>query len=74
MIGHTRLSPGIEIHEIDRSQYGEKNDYSIIGTSTFMAGFTDKGQDTQVQWVNTKKMFINEFGYPTNEIEKYLYK
>lgn len=34
-----------------------------------MAGFTDKGQDTQVQWVNTKKMFINEFGYPTNEIE-----
>ena len=42
MISHKRLSPGVEFNEIDRSQYGQ-DDYSIVGTTTHIAGFADIG-------------------------------
>jgi len=44
MTRHSRLSPGIETNEIDRSDYG-KTDYSITGTTVLVCGFADKGED-----------------------------
>ena len=41
----TRLSPGTEIHEIDRSQYTSKTDYSLVNTTSLVCGFADKGED-----------------------------
>lgn len=56
MIGHQRLSPGVEFKEIDRSGY-DQQDYSVADTAVFMAGFADKGEDYSVQWVNTQQAF-----------------
>ena len=38
-----------------------------------MAGFTDHGHDSTVSWINTKQLFVDQYGYPTNEPERYLY-
>lgn len=69
----TRTSPGIEIHEIDKSGYGQLNDYSIVNTHVFMTGFADKGEDYTAQWVNSLKTFSDYYGEPTTEAEKFLY-
>ena len=41
----TRLSPGTEIHEIDRSQYTSKTDYSLMNTNSLICGIADKRED-----------------------------
>ena len=68
-----RNSPGIEINEIDRSQYNRIQDYSLVNTTTLICGFADKGENYTAKWINTKKTFENEYGFPTNEVEKYFY-
>ena len=73
MVSHSRLSPGIEINELDRSQYNIKENYSIVGTTVLLNGFADKGENYTTQWVNSRKTFENLYGFPTNEPERYLY-
>lgn len=68
-----RNSPGIEINEIDRSQYNNKPDYSTVGTTTFMCGFADKGTNYKTEWINSIKTLQDTYGTPTNEIERYFY-
>lgn len=45
MVSHSRLSPGIELNELDRSQYNIKENYSIVGTTVLLNGFADKGEN-----------------------------
>ena len=68
-----RNSPGIEINEIDRSQYNRTQNYSLVDTTTLICGFADKGENYTTKWINTKKTFEDEYGFPTNEVEKYFY-
>lgn len=72
MTSHRRLSPGVEFNEIDRSQYGQ-TDYSVTGTATHIAGFADIGQDYVTKWINSRDTFYENYGYPTNEIERYFF-
>ena len=73
MQSHTRQSPGIEINEIDRSQYGSRTEYSVTGTTVLMTGFSDKGTPSVPTLVTNMNQFADEFGEPTNEPERYLY-
>ena len=66
-------APGIELHEIDRSQYDTTENNSIVGTTAFIMGFADKGDDYTTKYINTMKTFVNNYGYPTNEAERYFY-
>ena len=69
MTSHSRLSPGVELHEIDRSGY--RTDYSITNTTVLVCGFADKGEDYTPQWVNSMATFRDLYGDPTNEVEEY---
>ena len=69
----TRLSPGTEIHEIDRSQYTSKTDYSLVNTTSLVCGFADKGEDYTTQWINSKQTLVDTYGYPKTEFERYFY-
>lgn len=66
-------APNVEYNEIDRSQYGLINDGAAIGTMTFIAGFADKGDDYDAKYSRSLPDFINTYGYPTNEAERYFY-
>lgn len=66
-------NPGVEINEFDRSQYG-KVDYSLPNSPTgLIAGFSDKGEDLVLEWINSKSTLDNTYGLPTNEYETYFY-
>lgn len=66
--------PGIEIHEIDRSKYGDNLvDESRVNTTSLLVGFAEKGEDYTTQWINTVETFHRVYGIPTNEAEKYFY-
>lgn len=66
-------SPGVEINEIDRSQYG-KVDYSLPNSPTLLVtGFADRGEDYALQWMNSKQTLDETYGIPTNEFERYFY-
>ena len=73
MTTRKRNSPGIEINEIDRSQYNNKPDYSTVGTTTFICGFADKGTNYKTEWINSIKTLQDTYGVPTNEVERYFY-
>lgn len=66
-------APGIQLNEIDRSNYERTQDYSIVGTTVLACGYADKGTDYSAEWINTMKTYEDVFGIPTNEIESYLY-
>lgn len=70
MVSHKRLSPGVEVNEIDRSGY-DRTDYSITDTTTFVCGFADKGEDYVPTWVNSMDTFAKAYGAPGNEPELY---
>lgn len=66
-------APNVEYNEIDRSQYGLINDGAAVGTMTFFTGFADKGDDYDAKYSRSFPDFINTYGYPTNEAERYFY-
>lgn len=73
MSSRTIQHPGIELNEIDRSQYG-KVDYSLPNAPTsLVCGFADQGEDLALTWINTKQNLDDTYGNPTNEYEKYFY-
>lgn len=66
-------APNVEYNEIDKSQYGIINDNAAVGTMTFFTGFADKGDDYDAKYSRSLPDFINTYGYPTNEAERYFY-
>lgn len=67
-------SPGIELNEIDRSQYNNKPDYSLPNApACLICGFADKGEDYTTQWINTRQTLKDTFGEPSTEFERYFY-
>lgn len=66
-------APNVEYHEIDRSQYDLTSDNPAVGTITFTIGFADKGDDYDPKYSRSLADFLQTYGYPTNEAERYLY-
>lgn len=73
MSSRTIEAPGIELREIDRSQY-QKPDYSLPNAPiSLITGFASKGEDYTLQWINTRSTLDETFGTPTNEVETWFY-
>ena len=73
MSSRTIQHPGIELNEIDRSQYG-KVDNSLPGApTTLVVGFASKGEDYALQWIDSKTTLDDTYGIPTTEFERYFY-
>ena len=62
-------APGVEIREIDRSDYTQ----SLVGTKVLVPGFAAKGEDYIVSQPTTRSAFLAMYGEPTNEAERYFY-
>lgn len=68
----TIQAPSVEIHEYDMSGYDRTNS-STNGTVCLVQGFADRGNDYETKWMNSMQNFVKEYGYPTNEAERYFY-
>lgn len=66
-------APGIQLNEIDKSQYDSMPDYSIVGTTCFICGFADKGENYSIKWLNTLQTLVDNYGYPQTEEERYFW-
>ena len=62
-------APGIEIHEIDRSQYSP----AMTGTKVLVTGFANSGEDYTPMIFTSKSAWLNYYGEPDNEAERYFY-
>lgn len=70
----TIQAPGIQVNEIDRSQYNVAADKSLPNSPTcFIAGFADKGDDYTIYSIPSKEAFEEKYGYPQTEAERYFY-
>lgn len=71
MIPRKIQAPGVEVNEIDVSQY---NGFDLTdSTVVLLNGFSDKGLDNVTKIVTSLADFVNTYGYPTTEAERYLY-
>ena len=68
----TIKAPGVEVNEIDISNYSQNYDFSNT-TMVMLNGFTDKGDDYATGIMFSLKDFTDKFGVPTNDAERYLY-
>ena len=62
-------APGVEITEIDKSQYSP----AMTGTTCYIAGFADKGEVYQPMEFTTRAAWTSYYGEPSTEAEKYFY-
>ena len=69
MSRRTIQSPGIEIREIDMTQRPAE----AVGTSVFIAGFSNQGPTDEVFNVGTFSEFQEIYGTPTTPAERYFY-
>ena len=69
MSRRTIQSPGVEIREIDLSQ----GPAAALGTSVFIAGFSNQGPTDEIFNVGTFAEFEEIYGKPTNAAERYFY-
>ena len=69
MSRRTIQSPGVEIREIDLTQ----RPAAPVGTSVFIAGFSDQGPVDEIFNVGTFAEFEEIYGKPTNAAERYFY-
>lgn len=69
MNARTIQHPGVEMRQIDMSQYRD----SIIVNNAYIIGFADKGPVYEYSWITTQSQFIKLYGKPQTEAEKYLY-
>lgn len=65
----TIQSPGIEITERDLSQYTT----GPVGTAVLVTGFAAKGRDYEPILLTSRSAWLQQFGEPTNEAEKYFF-
>ena len=71
MIPRKIQAPGVEVNEIDVSQY---NGIDLTDTTVFLLnGFSDKGDDEVTKIVTSMANFTTAYGHPTTEAERYLY-
>lgn len=61
--------PDVEIREIDKSQVAP----ALVGTSVYVAGFSNKGVKYEPIDVVSVQDLETNFGKPTNEAERYFY-
>ena len=69
MNARTIQHPGIEINEIDMTEYRD----TVTTNNAYVIGFADRGPIYDYSWITTRSEFINLYGEPQNEAEKYLY-
>jgi hypothetical protein len=69
MNARTIQHPGIEIREIDMTEYKD----TVTTNNAYVIGFTDRGPIYDYSWITTRSEFINLYGEPQTEAEKYLY-
>ena len=62
-------APGIEMHEIDKSQYSP----AMTGTKVLVTGFANSGEDYIPMIFTSKSAWLNYYGEPDNEAERYFY-
>ena len=65
----TILAPGVQINEIDKSQYSP----AMTGSNCYVMGFTDKGEPYQPMEFTSRTAWTNYYGTPDNEAERYAY-
>ena len=58
MSDRTIQHPGIEIREIDLTEYRD----TITTNNAYVMGFTDKGPIYDYSWITTRSEFINLYG------------
>lgn len=61
--------PGVEIRELDVSQFAQ----GIVGTTFLTMGYCDKGEELQPTQLTTMQEYETLFGQPSNEAERYAY-
>ena len=69
MSRRTIQSPGVEIREIDLTQRGA----GPVGTSVFIAGFSNQGPTDEIFNVGSFSEFEEIYGKPTTAAERYFY-
>lgn len=62
-------APGVMIHEIDKSQYSPAMD----NTACFIMGFANRGEAYQPQEFTSRTAWLNYYGEPDTEAERYFY-
>lgn len=62
-------SPGVQINEIDRSGYSP----AMVGTTCYVIGFADKGEAYIPMEFTSRSAWVNYYGEPDNEAERYFY-
>lgn len=65
----TILAPGVQISEIDKSQHAP----AMAGTRVLTMGFANKGEDYQPMEFTSRSAWLNYYGEPDNEAERYFY-
>ena len=65
----TITAPGVEIKEIDKSQYSPV----MTGTACYIMGFSDKGEPYVPMEFTSRSAFQSYYGDPDNEAERYFY-
>lgn len=65
----TIQSPGIEITERDISQYTT----GPVGTAVLVTGFAAKGRDYEPIYLTSRSAWLQQFGEPTTEAERYFF-
>jgi len=65
----TIQSPGVEIFERDLSQYTP----AIAGTAALVMGYAVKGEDELPSQFTSRNAWLNYFGVPEDEAERYFY-
>jgi len=65
----TIQAPGVQINEIDKSQYSP----SMVGTACYVMGFSDKGEAYIPMEFTSRAAWTNYYGEPDNEAERYFY-
>ena len=69
MNARTIQHPGIEIREIDMTEYTT----TVTTNNAYVMGFADKGPIYDYSWITTQSEFISLYGQPQTEAEKYLF-
>lgn len=66
-------APGIELREIDRSNYRKQDSSLPNAPVVLVTGLATKGENYYPQWINSRTTFIEKFGQPSTEFEKCFY-
>lgn len=65
----TITAPGVEIKEIDKSQYSP----AMVGTTCYVMGFANKGEAYRPMEFTSRAAWTTYYGEPDNEAERYFY-